>query len=565
MTAPSRNAAILYMPDGYDPKAKGINGRRVAGEGFLTGFLRHGQMDEVVALTHGPSDANAFARQAASAGNTRPLRLHRLDTPQAIAPVGTLYYPSPNMAGECWRRVTHGSDAYAICGITHTIATKAVMQGFFDLRSAPQMSWDAVVCTSRAVQATVSLQMDLSDDWLARRFPGARLPDRPMLPVIALGIDAATYAHDPALRAAYRTRAGIAPDDMVLGVIARLTPHEKFDPLPVYLALAAAREAMPPGQGLHLILCGQFTDDHGRAVFVGGARALMPRVGLHLADGGDPVSRAEARSASDAFLFPIDNLQETFGLAPLEAMAAGLPVIASDWDGLRDTVTPDTGILVPTSTADPALADHLGERHFGGTDSYIQYLSQTAALTRIDVGRLSAAVVSLAVNRDLRRAMGARGAAMARAAFDWRVIIPQMQDLWAEQDARRKAGSAGALRQTRGTLPVAPSPFRLFAAYPSKPPFDLHAARFVATPLPPGRLDARAMLDLRDYEKQRRLIEDRSRIIAVLAAVQGAGAAGLRVPEIAVTLEMPLAPVARAAMWLLKYDYLALAGPREAA
>jgi hypothetical protein len=48
------------------------------------------------------------------------------------------------------------------------------------------------------------------------------------------------------------------------------------------------------------------------------------------------------------FLFPIDNVQETFGLAPIEAMAAGLPVIVSDWDGMKDTVTPDVGIRIPT-------------------------------------------------------------------------------------------------------------------------------------------------------------------------------------------------------------------------
>jgi glycogen synthase len=33
-----------------------------------------------------------------------------------------------------------------------------------------------------------------------------------------------------------------------------------------------------------------------------------------------------------------DNIQETFGLTPLEAMAAGLPVIVGDWDGYKDTV-----------------------------------------------------------------------------------------------------------------------------------------------------------------------------------------------------------------------------------
>src|SRR5207244_1790203 len=46
---------------------------------------------------------------------------------------------------------------------------------------------------------------------------------------------------------------------------------------------------------------------------------------------------------------PVDNLQETFGLTPIEAMACGVPQVVSDWDGYRDTVLDGvTGYLVPT-------------------------------------------------------------------------------------------------------------------------------------------------------------------------------------------------------------------------
>lgn len=58
MTA-GRNAAIWYAPDGYDPK-KGLNGRRMMGESLLRGWFRHAEVEEWVALTHGPTDAQAF-------------------------------------------------------------------------------------------------------------------------------------------------------------------------------------------------------------------------------------------------------------------------------------------------------------------------------------------------------------------------------------------------------------------------------------------------------------------------------------------------------------------------
>jgi glycosyltransferase involved in cell wall biosynthesis len=556
MIGPARNAAIFYAPDGYDPKIKGINGRRAAGEGFLSGLIRHGQIDEIVGLTQGQSDANAFAEHVARYGNNRPLRIVPLDRVQTIAPVGTLYFPSPNIAQECWRRATFGSDAYAICGITHTIATKAVMQGFFDIRSAPQMPWDAVICTSRAARDAVEFQMALGDDYLQRRFPGTVMPPPPMLPVIPLGVDAEAFAPAPGLRMSWRQTHGIGDGDLVLGVVSRLTPHEKFDPLPVYLALASARRQMPMGQGLHLILYGKFADDHARMVFVKGASDLMPEVGLHVVDGADLAQRAAVLAASDVFVFAIDNLQETFGLAPVEAMAAGLPVIASDWDGLRDTVTPDCGFLIPTQMAAPLITHHIGDRFGGGTDTYTQYLSQTAALTRIDVPAMARAVVTLAGNSDLRRRMGQAAARRALTLFDWRVVIAQMQDLWGAQDARRRAATCDTLRVAMGARPVAPSPFAMFAGFASLPPVDLHHTRLILQAPAPGKPDVTAMLALRDYDYLRRLIEDKDRFVAVAEAFRAAGAHGASAVQVAQSIGSSIASVGRVVTWLLKYDYL---------
>lgn len=554
MTAPGpgANAAIWYAADGYDPGAKGINGRRVAGESFLRGYFAHAQADSFTCLTHGPTDAQHFADFASRCGVTVPLRAVRCETANQIAPLSVVSYPSPNFATEAWRRLLWGPAAYALCGITHTTATPAVMQGMFDLRSAPQQPWDAIICTSRAVQSSLLAQMDATDAHLAARFQG-KAPPRPLMPVLPLGVHCADFTPDPAAGAALRARLGIAGGEVACAIIARLTPHEKFDPLPLYLALSRAQAQL--GRRYHLILCGQFRDDYSRRVFTEGAQGLMPATGFHLLDGGDAAMRRATLSAADLFLFPIDNVQETFGLAPIEAMAAGLPLIVTDWDGMKDTVTPDVGIRIATESARPDLTAYLGHRLHGGTDSYVQYLSQLSALTRVDLRKLTEALVTLGRDPGLRAKMGAAGRRRAQALYDWKSVIPQYQALWGEQAAmvaHARASAPGAPVDPF-RVPPAPSPGVFFAGYASRIAPDA-SRRYRAAPRA-DRPDLARTLSLRDYPGVKRSFEAPELIAKVLAALDGAGAAGLDPAALAQASAQPDRSTLRALVWLLKYDF----------
>jgi glycosyltransferase involved in cell wall biosynthesis len=556
----SPNAAIWFSADGYDPMAKGINGRRVAGESFLRGFFEHAGVAEFVSIAPDSSAHAAFAAIASASGVTAPVRAVSMEQPQLMAPVEVLFYPSPINPTECWRRAPYGNAAWAICGITHTTATQAVMKSVFDLRSAPQMPWDAIICTSDAVQASIRTLMELAEAHLSDRFPGVILPTRPLLPVIPLGIHCDDFQPDPIAGKDLRDRLGIAPGDIVSATIARLDPDEKFDPFPLFLAMeAAAPDVAARGGRQHLILCGQFRNPKWRAVFEQGAARLMPSVGYHLVDGSDRAERKATLSAADIFVFPIDNVQETFGLAPVEAMAAGLPVIASDWDGLKQTVSTDAGIRVPTEMPGRGLTTYLSQRYLGGTDGYLQYVGQLAALTRIDVAALTRALVELGTNPDLRRRMGRMAQNRARALFDWSVVIPQMQALWAEQStmlahARQMGGRQVQPRNPAG-LPLGPAPDLMFRAYPSAAAPDIASRRLAATDIG-GRPDIARTFDLRRYSDSRRLIESPQRLQALLVAYEAAGAPGLTVAEAAAASGLSPAATARATVWLLKYHFL---------
>lgn len=556
---PATNAAIWFSADGYDPGKKGINGRRVAGESFLRGFFTHAEVDEFVSVAHAQADHAAFAEAAQAVGVTRPLRAVRLDHPATLAPVEVLSYPAPIPAAECWRRAPHGTAAWALCGITHTTATKNVIQTFFDLRSAPQMPWDAVICTSTAVQASVRRLMELAEAHLAQRFPGAPLPARPLLPVVPIGVTCDDFQPDQALGQGLRDRIGAAPGDVVAVSIARLTPDEKFDPMPLFLAmeLAAAEVRALGGGRLHLVLCGVFPEGLWSDIFAKAATELMPSCGYHRLDGGNPADRKATLSGGDIFVFPIDNLQETFGLAPIEAMAAGLPLIVTDWDGMKDTVSPDVGFRIPTELPRAGLSGYVSQRYFGGTDSYVQYVGQMSAMTSFDVPAFARALVTLATDPGLRARMGAMGQARARALYDWGAVIPQMQALWGEQAAMlahaRKSVSPATAARNPDLLPVGPAVEEMFAAYPTFRAAPDRRLRVADTGNRPGPRDTFA---LRAYAARRRLLDDPARIETVLAAYAATGADGATEAEIAVVTRTPVAAIGRISLWLLKYHFL---------
>ncbi len=145
------------------------------------------------------------------------------------------------------------------------------------------------------------------------------------------------------------------PDEVAVLFAGRLTFHAKAHPLPMLLGLERARAAS--GQAVALVVFGQFPNDAIAAAFREEAALFAPSVRLVVLDGADPANGPRAWAAADVFTSLSDNIQETFGLTPVEAMAAGLPCVVSDWDGYKDTVRDGVdGFRVPTTRLRRAAA-----------------------------------------------------------------------------------------------------------------------------------------------------------------------------------------------------------------
>jgi hypothetical protein len=220
---------------------------------------------------------------------------------------------------------------------------------------------------------------------------------------------------------------------------------------------------------VHLILGGQFDGPAAERVFREGAAALCPDVTLHLMDGRMPGFRANAFSAADFFTSLVDNIQETFGLAPVEAMAAGLPVVVSDWDGYRDTVEDGVqGFRVPTLMT--VSGSYLASRYTVWAEGNNSYLSGVGQFVAMDVPAAEAAYRTLIADPARRQAMGAAARAHARAKYDWSVVIGQHLELW-ETLARLRGEAVTSERAPhtagREPVPLRPNPFAAFASYPT--------------------------------------------------------------------------------------------------
>ena len=93
MSNPARNATTWFVADGYDPKNKGLNGRRVAGESYLRGFLQHADVDVLRAVVGGVGAKKDFEAFVEPWRNGRPVETYFTYQSGATDPIGTLYYP----------------------------------------------------------------------------------------------------------------------------------------------------------------------------------------------------------------------------------------------------------------------------------------------------------------------------------------------------------------------------------------------------------------------------------------------------------------------------------------
>jgi glycosyltransferase involved in cell wall biosynthesis len=185
----------------------------------------------------------------------------------------------------------------------------------------------------RSADAVVAISTDVAER--TRELTG-----RTDIDVVPCGVDPRP------LPARSRTGLGWSDDDVVIVTTARLVARKAID------VLIRAMGKLPPNARLEIVGDGPERD---------GLEALASTTAARITFAGDVDDAQRDLRLVSADVFCQPSLHEGFGIAIVEAMGCGLPVVATDSGGPRDFVRDGVnGFLAPPAD-DAALAARLAE------------------------------------------------------------------------------------------------------------------------------------------------------------------------------------------------------------
>ncbi|MET7903517.1 glycosyltransferase [Streptomyces sp. NPDC005336] len=280
-----------------------------------------------------------------------------------------------------YRACVYGRIAARLAGVRAVIATEHTLgERRIDGRPLTGATRARYLAAERLGSATVAVSAAVADrlrDW---GVPNHRIH------LVPNGIDARHFHFEPAARAAARARLGIPDHAFVVGGVGRLAAGKRFD-----VALRAVAE-VPEAR---LLLVGEgpersaLEDLAARLGVADRVRLLGERDGAVAQADDRPAGLPGLLAAMDVLVSP--SSEEAFGLAALEALAAGLPVlhaVCPALDELPAGAAPGARRVGPGAAA---LADALRRHAVAGP----QRFPVPDAVDRYDIARSARRLMDL--------------------------------------------------------------------------------------------------------------------------------------------------------------------------
>jgi glycosyltransferase involved in cell wall biosynthesis len=276
-----------------------------------------------------------------------------------------------------YRACVYGRLAARLAGVRTVVATEHSL-GSTQIEGRPLKFGTRMLyrATERLGHGTLAVSATVAERLVYWGVPEARVRLAPN------GIDPDRFRFDPEVRATARARLGIPDDAYVVGGVGRQVPGKRFD------ALIRAVAEVP---GIRLLLAG---DGPERVPLLRLVHSLNLQHRVHVADSDGP-DVPGLLAAMD--LFVSASAEEAFGLAVVEALAAGLPALYTACPAVED---------VPAEDAPGACRIDLGElpaalaaEHRAGP----RRLPAPAAVEYYHIARTAQRVMALYVEASERR------------------------------------------------------------------------------------------------------------------------------------------------------------------
>lgn len=212
-----------------------------------------------------------------------------------------------------YRACLYGRVAARLAGVRHVVATEhSLGEQHIEGRRLTSGIRRLYLAAERLGDTTIAVSSAVVRRLVAWGVPAARIE------LIPNGIEAVRYRFDPARRARLRDQLGIAPGRFVVGAVGRLVPEKQID-----VMLRAAR-GLP---GVTALVVGEGAERPALT-------ALADQLTVDTVFTGEAADVPGLLAAMDILVAP--STEETFGLAVIEALAAGLPVLYGACPALDD-------------------------------------------------------------------------------------------------------------------------------------------------------------------------------------------------------------------------------------
>ena len=330
-----------------------ITGYNVAAEGLIKAFMRYGKADGLLYLCEpgqyqedvichfAKDEAVLSTRKKIELINEYDLLFHGVNR---LKDVNVLHSVKEDVSPLLSMRERIGKPIPVTFTFHSLSESHLIWDTFIPMLMLPFKPYDAMICTSDAVVRFMQniferLQKTFRDNSLTLGMPKL------------LGVDT-DYFH-PIEKSGLREKYGIPQNAFIILWFGRFSDCFKADLFPLLHVFQKLIHEFPD-KNLMLILAG--SQDRG-VNYSATLKEQITNMGLesrvHIVFNDQIRNRAELYNIADVFTSPADNIQETFGLTPIEAMSCGIPQVVSDWDGYRDTVEHGvTGFRIHTAWCD---------------------------------------------------------------------------------------------------------------------------------------------------------------------------------------------------------------------